>query len=587
MLETPFVPAPPAGSLAAVSFPGIPRPLQSAVGKLLQLEAINRFYTRALETQAGNGFERILGGLQLDVRVSGEELRRIPAHGATVLVANHPFGMLEGIVLGALLSRIRPDIKIVANRMLGGLTELADSFLFVDPFGGAGARRANLPGVRKCLEHLDREGLLVLFPAGEVSHLDLRSREVRDPEWSTSAARLIARCSAQAVPVYFGGGNSLPFHLLGAMHPLLRTLRLPHELFRMRGHQVTVRVGRPIPAAALAGQDEQTVTRTLRERTYVLGTGAKAPKWRSPIAMPQARVAAGAEPGVIERELAGLGAEAVLSSTGDYEVLLLEGGRSPVLLRELGRLRELTFRGVGEGTGKSTDTDRFDRHYHHLLLRHRGTGRIAGGYRVASTLDVLPAQGTKGLYTSTLFRFDERFFERLGPALELGRSWIHPEFQRGFAPLLTLWKGIGAYVCRRPEHRYLFGPLSISRQYSDATRRLMARTLSERHSLPELTGLVTPRKRFAVEQPGDPAGALVALNMEDLSSLVMDSEGTDIPVLVRQYLKMGGRVAGFNLDRKFSGVVDALVIVDLCKAPRASLERYFGKAGSAAFLGRG
>jgi putative hemolysin len=389
------------------------------------------------------------------------------------------------------------------------------------------------------------------------------------------------------VPVFFSGGNSLPFHLLGAIHPVLRTLRLPHELLRMRGGEVTVRLGRPIPAAALEDQDDATAIRYLRARTYFLGAPDAARKPRTPWTVAGPKPLAEPVPaGVLEGELDALPAEARLSSSGEFDVLAVEAGQAPQLLREIGRLRELAFRQVGEGTGRRLDLDRYDNHYVQLVLWHRARRLVAGGYRLVSTTGALPTHGIGGLYTSTLFRYQPEFFSRLGPALELGRSFVHPEFQRSYAPLLALWRAIGAYVCRRPEHRILFGPVSISREYSDASRRLMARTLTARCPMPELERLVSARHPFRDGEAAARAGRLLALDMDDLSALISEVEpdGKAVPVLLRQYLKLGGRVVGFNVDPRFSGVVDSLLVVDLLGASPALLERYLGKSGSAGFL---
>jgi putative hemolysin len=248
-------------------------------------------------------------------------------------------------------------------------------------------------------------------------------------------------------------------------------------------------------------------------------------------------------------------------------------------LREIGRLRELTFRAVGEGTGKSLDLDRFDGEYLHLFVWNASRNEVVGAYRLAGT-DVV-----RNLYTATLFKYDQRFLDETGPALELGRSFVRGEYQKGFAPLLALWKGIGVWVARNPRYKILFGPVSISNQYQAVSRELMVAFLERRTSVRDWAGLVSngnslPRRsgRLTLPQSG--------FDVEDLSDVISDLEPSrnGIPVLLRQYLKLGGKLLGFNVDPEFSNALDGLILVDLCKTEPRLLERYLGKRAAAEFL---
>jgi hypothetical protein len=257
------------------------------------------------------------------------------------------------------------------------------------------------------------------------------------------------------------------------------------------------------------------------------------------------------------------------------------------MLAEIGRCRELAFRKVGEGTGKHAGLDRFDEHYQHLFLWNKTDSRLAGAYRLAATSDVLPRFGISGLYTSTLFRFHPHFFEHIGPAVELGRSFVVPEYQKNYAALLLLWKGAARAVGRRPEAPVLFGAVSISPEYRAASRSLMAAYLSDRASH-ELARLVAPRRKFRDRTPRNrqiKRFAAAAADIEDLSLSIADIEddGKGVPVLIRQYLKAGGRVLGFSVDSSFSDTLDALILVDLRRAPLPLLERCMGRLEARAF----
>jgi putative hemolysin len=282
---------------------------------------------------------------------------------------------------------------------------------------------------------------------------------------------------------------------------------------------------------------------------------------------------------ILVSEVAALAPEQRLFQAGDLEVYVTPAQAIPAVLEEIGRLRELTFRAVGEGTGKSTDMDGFDARYLHLFVWNAANQEIVGAYRLAGT-DV-----TRDLYTATLFNYTGNFLDKLGPALELGRSFVRPEYQRGFAPLLALWKGIGAYVARNPRYKTLFGPVTISNQYQVMSRELMVTFLERNASLRDWASLISSRNPFQ-RRSRIPLPTATGFDIEDLSDCVADLEPTraGVPLLLRQYLKLGGKLLGFNVDREFSDALDGLIVVDLTKTEPRLLERYLGQAEAAEFL---
>jgi putative hemolysin len=291
----------------------------------------------------------------------------------------------------------------------------------------------------------------------------------------------------------------------------------------------------------------------------------------------------------MEREIEGLAADRRLIAAGENLVCVAAADQIPTTLLEIGRLRELTFRRAGEGTDQATDLDALDRHYEHLLVWNREKREVVGAYRLARTDEILESKGARGLYTSTLFRLHPNFYEAICPALELGRSFVRPEYQKGYLPLLLLWKGLGHYVAANPQYRILFGPVSISKDYTPSSRALMAGYLRTRHSDQDLAAYVKPRNQFRVRGLSgcDPRtfGSLVS-NVKDLSELVADLEADNkgIPILLQQYLNLGGQILEFSVDRKFSNVLDGLIMVDLAKASQSKLERYMGKDNARHFL---
>jgi len=417
-----------------------------------------------------------------------------------------------------------------------------------------------------------------------VSSLDLRRGTVSDPVWSHVPARLARRAKAPVVPLFFEGGNSPLFQLAGLVHPRLRTALLPRELLWKRRATVALRAGRAIGPEQLDGfASDVEATEYLRARTYLLAERAAPPAPAPAPAPRQVPVAEPEAPEALAAEVAALPEDALLLASGDHEVWHCRAAQAPALLRELGRLREVAFRAAGEGTGRARDLDRFDLDYIHLFVWSRSRRAVVGAYRLGPSDELARRHaGPDGLYTRTLFAYDARLLDALGPSLELGRSFVRPEDQRAHAPLALLWRGIGRFVARHPRYRRLFGAVSVSAAYSPLSRRLIVAHLESRKDA-ELGRLVRPLR--PPEQGPLPA---VALNdAAEVSALVseLEPDGRGLPVLVKQYLRLGARVLGCSVDPGFGDVVDGLVVVDLATVERRVLERTIGKEETAAVLG--
>jgi putative hemolysin len=574
-----------------VEFTGLP-PL---AGKFVPVNKVRDLYRRVRGSANGFRLETLLEEMRIDLRVDAADMARVPASGPVVVVANHPFGMLDGAALAVLLMRVRPDVKVITNFLLGDVPELKQHCIFVDPFESQQSHPSNHRALREALDWLKQGGMIAVFPAGEVSHWQFPQAQIVDPEWNDIAVRLIRKTGASALPVFFCGHNSVGFQLFGMIHPRLRTAFLLQEFLQQEGRTMEVRVGGEIEAEAISAvADDRQAVEYLRWRTYLLSRRTKAEaSWpeamKSKLALrPQKAVAQAVSAELLAGELDRLPRERCLVESGDLAVYVAEAEQTPQMLQELGRLREVTFRQAGEGTGKSLDLDRFDRHYWHLLLWNKAKRELVGAYRAGNTSEILPRYGVRGLYTSTLFRYDERVFDKIGPALELGRSFIRPEYQRQYAPLLLLWKGIARLVGMHPELPVLFGAVSISNDYNRASREMIYRFFESRMQEDELSGMIEPRRPFrpARLRPWDCRAMSHALrHLEDLSQPITDVEtdGKGLPILLRQYAKIGGRLLGFNVDRKFSNVLDGLVVVDLRHTESAVLERYMGSEGAARF----
>ncbi|MGB8012898.1 MAG: GNAT family N-acyltransferase [Terriglobales bacterium] len=583
----------------ALSQPPLLPGLPGFAGKFIPMQQARDLYQRVRNAPAGFGLEALLSEMKITLEVQPADLDRIPVKGPLVAVANHPFGVLDGAALAALLSRVRSDVKVLTNSLLEGIPELHEHCIFVDPFHTASSTDKNIKPLKQAMEWLRQGGALAVFPAGEVSQWNVREAQVTDPAWSTVAARLIRKSGASALPVYFRGHNSAAFQLLGLINPKLRTLFLLQEFLQQRDKNLQIRIGKAIPSELIASLDnDEEATEYLRLRTYLLSYRGKKPislpsRMRAALPRkPQEPIAAEVPSRFVIDDIAALPAERLLIENADFAVYAARASELPHALEELGRLREVTFRAAGEGTGRRADLDHFDSYYWHLLLWNKEKQELAGAYRAGNTDEIIRAHGIKGLYTNTVFRYDEQLFLKIGSALELGRSFVRPEYQRQYAPLLLLWKGIARFVAAHPETPVLFGAVSISNEYSSLSREMIVRYFEQRSIRDEdgreFADLVHPRTPFrAPKLRRWDCGALCGLlrDLEELAEPISDVEedGKGLPILLKQYAKLGGRLVGFNLDRKFSDVVDGLVIVDLRQTDPSVLERYMGKPGYAAF----
>lgn len=570
-----------------------------------------RFFQRCLETVSGLAFlqnryhflpetgsahhfiDEALKNLSITYCIGSGQASSIPGCGAAIIVANHPFGCIDGLILAHLLTGIRRDVKVLANYHLKRIPGMHDLIYGIDPFETRNAWKRNAGALRDSLRLLQQGGLLVVFPAGEVSHYRFSQRRIDDPPWSETVSRLVTLTGVPVVPVYFEGHNSLQFNLVGMLHPLLRTLLLPRELIRKANSCITLRIGKLIPFGKLKKlNDPAAITRYLRLRTYMLKSVRVDPVTFNTVVaatdMAYDPIIDAVPPELLSAEIAALAASQKLYVAGNMEVYIARAVQVPWVLQEIGRLREMTFRLAGEGTGSSIDLDRFDCYYRHLFLWDREKKRIAGAYRLGIVDEILSRHGAKGLYTNSLFKYRTQLLLELGPALELGRSFIREEYQRSYASLNLLWKGIARFVAvnRLP---VLFGPVSISRDYSLVSRKLIVDCLQLNHQGSHLARRVKPRRPFRanVKSYWSRSDLVIMKDIELISDMVsqMEKDEKGLPVLVRQYLKLGGKFLGFNVDDEFSDVVDSLIVVDLRMTEGRTLEKYMGKERAAKFLG--
>lgn len=565
--------------------------LASAGESMLGLKKLDTYYRQKHEDLDTNQFIRYtLETLGINYSVISGSLDNIPNQGPAIVVANHPFGAIEGVILAELLLSLRDDVKILANYFLQRIPEIKDLFIGVDVFETNNSARNNMTPVKQAISHVKNGGLLLMFPAGEVSSINLRNAQITDKEWNRIIGMMVRKTQAKVTPIYIEGRNSNLFHFAGILHPRLRTLMLVREMLKKQNQTVNLHIGNTISPSELKGlETDSAITQYLRLNTYLMANCYKK-KENSFVKDDQSDylpIAEEIQTDILFSNIMSLRNDKLLLQSGDFDIYCTTADELPAVLDEIGRLREISFREVGEGTGHSRDLDKYDEQYLHLFIWDRIQRCIVGAYRLGLVDQITKTQKLKGIYSRSLFGFNKKFIHGLGKSIEMGRSFIRPEYQRNKNVLFLLWKGIAAYIYRNPQYTTLFGPVSISSDYSEFSRALMTNFLKIHHYDDLRAGDVKatnpqkkPRKVFWTQE-------MISMLSDNrlISKLVERMEGDKgLPILVKQYLGLHGRLVSFNVDKEFNDALDGLIIVDLLDVPEKSLGRYMGKDQAKTYL---
>lgn len=552
-----------------------------AAYRILELDEVNRIHKKFSDSFGPAFSAHVLEEIAVTYDIPADQLDRIPKEGGFITVSNHHYGGVDGMILSSVIGSRRPDYKILTTFLLSMIPNLKDSFIGVDNFSSGGAR--SISGIRAALGHLSGGNPLGLFPAGEVATWQKgenrtalgNGKVVEDIPWADNIVKLVRKSGFPVLPVYFDGGNSDSFHRLGRIHPRLRTIRLIHEMFHMRGTVVKVRIGQPIPASEIAGMDIPSLGRYLRNRCYALQAQCL-PSMEMAVRKQDAPLDEPVSPEQIRNEMAGL-EDHKLFEVGDYRAYLLDASEAPLTMRELYRLREETFRAVGEGTGLSHDTDRYDAYYRQMVLWHIGNREIVGAYRLGFGPGIIAEHGgVPGFYSASLVRYGEKAPEKLGKTLELGRSFIVQKYQREVHPLRLLLTGLAVSTLKSPSMEFYSGPVSISNDVPLFYKSLIVRYLEMNYPLEGAEKVALPSHPFTPDflavNPDDLLKP-VAGNIDAFDRLLMAlSDGKyRLPVLVRKYFSSGARLVCFNVDPDFSDSLDALIFLRYADFPHRTL----------------
>jgi putative hemolysin len=542
---------------------------------LLQLDKLNKIYSEIGQVEGMEFLDAIISRFGIRFELNEEEINRIPSAGPFITISNHPFGGIDGLILLKIICQRRPDFKMMGNFLLQRIEPIKSYIIPVNPFEDYKQASSSYKGLKSGMNHLNTMHPIGIFPAGEVSSFNPNVEGISDRQWQTSVIKFIKNAEIPVVPVYFQGTNSWLFHALGRIHPVLRTIKLPSELMNKNKKIIHVRIGKPI---SLKDQQEFTEParygRFLRAKTYALGSSLEVKKFFIPAAPRVKREEIIIDPvplDKLESELRAIREDFLLFNASGFHVYCAPPVRIPGILAELGRLREITFREIGEGTNKKIDVDEFDIHYYQLFVWDSSEKKIVGGYRVGKGADILREYGSGGFYIRSLFKIDKEFNTVLKESIELGRSFIIKEYQRKPMPLFFLWKGILYFLVKNPKYRYLIGPVSISNRFSNFSKNVMVGFIRKNYYNQGFARYVKPRNKFKLAPITNVDMEIlyeITRNINKLDQLISDIETNyRMPVLLKKYLQLNGKIIGFNIDPKFNECLDGLIILDVFDVP--------------------
>lgn len=537
----------------------------------------NEAYERLQSTD--QSLEAITNELQVRVDVDAKSLSNIPAEGPTIIICNHPTGIVDGIIMLQAITQIRQDVKFLGNFLLTHVEPIRPYLIAVNPFEER--KGGNLAGLKLGLKHLSEGGCLLLFPAGEVSTWQRGWRGIADKKWDTAAVKLIRKSGATVVPCWIDGRNSLMFRILGKIHPRLRTAMLCREVFNKKGQTFPIIIGSPLSATRLKELDSfDAYYHYLRATVDYLKDSREKPVRTAAEVLSDSGemndIIPAVDKEVLAAEIESLGEECKLFDHGDhYSVYLAPTAQIPNMMREIGRQREITFRAIGEGSMKSVDIDAYDAYYRQLFIWDREARALVGAYRMGFGGEIMGRYGLDGFYTHSLFRYDKELGEMLSHSLELGRSFVTADYQRRPTSLLMLWKGIFHTLLSNSDYRYMIGPVTISGEFQRSSKTIIMQYLTDHHFDHEVASHVHPRTGAeGIDAPIDISLLKGVDNIALVDKIVCDIEKDEraIPVLVKKYLQLNSHVVGYNVDHDFSDALDALMVLDLEQVPEQRLQ---------------
>jgi putative hemolysin len=551
--------------------------------KVLKISTLNKIYDRNKHLEDLDFLNGILDEMEIKFEIPEEDLKRLPKDGAYITISNHPLGGIDGILLLKLMLEREPNFKIIANFLLHRIVPMKKYIMPVNPFENHKDAKSSVIGIKETLRHLSDGKPLGIFPAGEVSTYK-DGKLVVDKPWEEGALKLIRKAKVPVVPIYFHAKNSKLFYWLSKIDDTLRTAKLPSELLTQKDRVIKVRIGKPI---SVSEQNEiesfEEYSEFLRKKTYMLANpfekdtklidtaSLKIPK------APKKIATAASESKLIDEVQALRDSDSRFLQSKNYEVFFASAKEIPNILHEIGRLREITFREVGEGTNESIDLDEYDQYYHHMFLWDDETKKIAGAYRMGLGSEIYPKYGIEGFYLTDLFRFEPELHDMMHKSIEMGRAFIVKEYQQKPMPLFLLWKGIIHTTLRHPEHKYLVGGVSISNQFSDFSKSLMIEFMKSNYYDPYIAQYIHPKKAYKVKLKDADKDFIFDEAESDLNKFdkiidELEPGNLRLPVLIKKYIKQNARVVAFNVDPLFNNAIDGLMYIRIADIPESTMK---------------
>ncbi|MEW7278264.1 lysophospholipid acyltransferase family protein [Aquimarina sp. 2201CG1-2-11] len=552
--------------------------------KITRISKINRQYDKLSHLEGLEYINTTLNQYGVTFEIPAEDLKRLPKEGAFITISNHPLGGIDGGLLLKIMLENRSDYKVIANFLLNNFKPLQPYLMPVNPFENRKDTKSSLKGIKEAILHLKEGKPLGIFPAGEVS-THKEGKNYVDKAWEPSAMRLVQKAKVPVIPIYFHARNSRLFYRMAAISDTLRTAKLPSELFSQENRVIKVRIGNPV---SVKDQEEHTnledFTRFLRKKTYMLAnpfekkTLIESIPQNLKIPKSPKEIAVGGSLGAIEAELEFCrNSDKRLLKSKNYEVFLAEKCDVPNVVHEIGRLREITFRAIGEGTNNSIDLDPFDDYYHHMFLWDNDAKRLVGAYRMGMGSKIFEDFGIDGFYLQDLFRFEPELHKMMSESIEMGRAFIIKEYQQRPMPLFLLWKGIVHCTLRFPEHKYLIGGVSISNKFSSFSKSLMIEFMKSHYYDPYVAQYVRPKKEFKVKLKDADKDFVFDESKSDLNKFdkiidEVEPGSLRIPVLIKKYIKQNAKVVAFNVDPLFNNAVDGLMYIRIADLPDSTVK---------------
>jgi len=551
--------------------------------KVLRISKINEIYNKHKSKKGSLFLDAILNEFEIEFEIPEDDLKRIPKTGSFITISNHPLGGIDGVLLLKLLLEKRADYKIIANFLLHRIDPLQEYILAVNPFENHKDAKSSITAIKQALQHLKEGNPLGIFPAGEVStYRD--GRLLVDKPWELGAVKLIKKANVPVIPIYFHAKNSKFFYVLSKLSDTFRTAKLPSEVVSQKNRVIKVRIGKPISVNDQKEyKDINSFYNFLRKKTYMLSNSyGKKPLFLSPKNLKIPKKAKQITPqknrNSFIKEVDSLRQnEGRLLESKNYEVFFADAKSIPNLLQEIGRLREITFREVGEGTNNAIDLDKFDKFYHHLFLWDSLEKKLVGAYRMGFGKEIYRKHGIAGFYIHTLFRIEPELYNMMESTIEMGRAFIIKEYQQRPMPLFLLWKGIVHVTLRYPEYKYLMGGVSISNQFSEFSKSLMIEFMKSHYYDPYIAQYINPKKEFKVklkDADKDFVFDSTKADMQKFDKIIDEIEpgALRIPVLIKKYVKQNARLVAFNVDPKFNNAIDGLMYIKVSDLPESTVK---------------